>query len=275
MFGLSRQAFGKRPPQNRTIAVSVAVCALLVIGVFIGLVAYDLTRMRANAIQSSERRTSALALALAENMNQTIAVLDEAIKAFVPKLDGRVDRSVPAMTKVRRELIERLTGIAAVQGFAAYEPDGKSFLSFSNWPQATSSGSTRQYFQAHRANPNLGLYISDPFRIPNGGPPVISLTRRLNNADGSFAGTFGVTLDPSYFQRVYDQTTMSPGSSVTLWRNDGTVLIRHPFDADLVGRNYSNIPVFARDVRSATSTIVSQVDGAARIVATAALPPLR
>ena len=266
MFGLPRKAFHKKPPQNRTVAASVAACALFVVVIFVGLVAYDLARMRSNVIQASERRTAALAMALAENVNQTVGVLDEVLKVFVPKLDGRADRSFPAQSKVRNELIERLTGIAAVHAFAAYDADGDLLINRSSWPYKSSNGSTRDYFLAHRANADLGLYISDPFHIPNGGPPVISLTRRLNNDDGSFAGTFGIALDPSYFQRVYDQTTMSPGSSVTLWRNDGTVLIRHPFDADVVGHKYPGINILTKDVSFGTYTTVSRVDGASRIV---------
>jgi signal transduction histidine kinase len=249
-------------------AVGMVAFALLVIGMFMAFMVVDLMRIRADAIRTSQRNTAGFALTLAENLGQTVAAVDQLLQAFVPKLDGSADRSLPAMGKVRSDLMGMTLAIPEVQIFAAFDAKGERFLNVTGWPYARSTnGASKDYFVAHRDNPNLGLSVSKVFQSAS-GYRIISLSRRLNNPDGSFAGTLAISMAPNYLQRVYDQAGFNRSGSISLYRTDGTLLIRHPDARNQVNRSFEKTPLFAAVLTegpSGTLDSISPVDGVRRI----------
>ena len=63
----------------------------------------------------------------------------------------------------------------------------------------------RAYFQAHKAQNNLGLHISQPLVSRLLGSRMIVLSRRINKPDGTFGGVVLGTLNLSYFTRLFSQ----------------------------------------------------------------------
>ena len=61
------------------------------------------------------------------------------------------------------------------------------------------------------------------------GRAMLVLSRELN------AGRANALLELSAIQEVYDAIELSPGNTVTLYRNDGMLLTRRPYTADRVG----------------------------------------
>lgn len=251
--------------------VSVAgmvVFAFLVIGTFVGVMAVDLLRMRADAIHTSERNTAAFALALADNLGQTVTSVDRVMQNFLPRLQGDSDRAFPAMDKLRGELLTILSTIPEAQIFAAFDGDGVRFLNLTGWPESKSSdGASKDYFVAHRDNPNLGLSVSNVFQSGS-GYTIMSLSRRLNNPNGSFAGTLAISTELRYLQRIYDQAALNRNGSIALYRTDGTLLIRHPQAPDQINRKFDNAELFTTYLKQSpfgTYEAVSPVDNIRRI----------
>jgi signal transduction histidine kinase len=240
----------------------------LVIGAFVAFMAVDLMRLRADLLHTSEHNTAGFALTLAENLGQTAASVDQVMLAFLPKLNGDADRSFPAMDKVRSDLLNYTLAIPEVQVFAAFDANGERFLNVTGWPAAHSSdGASKDYFRAHRDNPDLGLYISNVF-TSSSGYRIISLSRRLNNPDGSFAGTLALSMTPKYLQRIYDQAGFNRNTSISLYRADGTLLLRHPAADSQINHVFDNVPLFSRylgQASSGTFTADSPIDGLRRI----------
>ncbi|MGE5539609.1 MAG: ATP-binding protein [Gemmatimonas sp.] len=253
---------------RRWTGAGMATFAVLVVGAFLGLMVLDLAQMRADAARASERNTAALTLALADNMSRTIASVEQIFADYIPRLGGDADRSFNAMSAVRQELLPRMISIPEVQIFAAYDGDGRQLVGLNNWPARTSNARTRDYFTALRDGPpNGGLYVSEVFRAPGTGIEIISLVHRLNNRDGTFAGTFGVGFAPEYLQRIYDQSGTRAGS-IALYRTDGLLLARHPGSPEQVNRSFADSPLFATYLaRSAAGTFdaPSPIDGVRRI----------
>lgn len=256
-------------------AAGMIAFAALVTGAFVAFMAIDLVRMRADIVRTSERNTAGFALTLAENLGQTVAAVDQVEKAFLPRLDGAADRSFHAMDKVRSELLGYTLAIPEVQVFAAFDANGVRFLNVTGWPKAHSSaGATKDYFRAHRDNPNLGLYVSNVFTSAS-GYRIISLSRRLNNPDGSFAGTLALSVTPKYLQRIYDQAGFNRNSSISLYRTDGTLLLRQPEVDRQINHVFSSMRLFTDflpHASSGTFTAVSPIDGISRITSYRKIP---
>ncbi len=250
-------------------AAGMFAFAFLVIGTFVTLMALDLLRMRADAIRTSERNTAAFALALGDNLGQTVSAVDRVMQTVLPRMQGDSDRTFPAMDKLRSELLTLLSTIPEAQIFAAFDGDGVRFLNLTGWPDSKSSdGPSKDYFVAHRANPNLGLSVSNVFQSGS-GYTIMSLSRRLNNPDGSFAGTLAISTELRYLQRIYDQAALSRNGSIALYRTDGTLLIRHPQTKDQINKNFGNTELFTKYLKEAsfgTYAATSPIDNIHRIV---------
>jgi len=63
--------------------------------------------------------------------------------------------------------------------------------------------SDREHFQFHTRTDRDELFISQPVRLRANNVVSIQLTRRINAADGSFAGVVTASLDPSRLARFY------------------------------------------------------------------------
>ena len=62
------------------------------------------------------------------------------------------------------------------------------------------------------------------------------VSRRLNGADGGFAGIAGASISLDYFLRFYGTLAVADGGAVTLRNRDGVILARQPATPDLVGQ---------------------------------------
>ena len=102
----------------------------------------------------------------------------------------------------------------------------------------------RDYFSVHvpKTGPR-GLYISHPFKSRiHDHLWTIAISRRLENADGSFAGVVVGTLKLSYFLRLFNAVQMPTDSVITLVLGDGTILVRSRLID--IGRNISDSGVY-------------------------------
>ena len=87
----------------------------------------------------------------------------------------------------------------------------------------------RDYFQAHRANPLLGLLITGPYQGPYTQGPVLALSRRVSKQDGSFAGVAAGSIKLDALRRLFSRMNAGgAGGGVTLFSLDGRLLLREP-----------------------------------------------
>jgi two-component system, cell cycle sensor histidine kinase PleC len=100
--------------------------------------------------------------------------------------------------------------------------------------------SDRDFFSAHRDNPNLGFLIGKPVLGKLTRHVVIPATRRLNTRDGHFAGVLAFTLDPWLLTGLYRNVDLGKTGALNLFFNDGVELAHYSsergIDASRVGR---------------------------------------
>ena len=129
----------------------------------------------------------------------------------------------------------------------------------------------RDYFRVHQYRPDIGLYISRPFkgRLER-REDRIALSRRLADKDGKFAGIVVGTLRLSYFRDLFSRLNVGRHGLITLARSDGTILMRHPStegDYD-IGGSFKGTPIFERILRerSGSFTARSTINGVDRLL---------
>ncbi len=126
----------------------------------------------------------------------------------------------------------------------------------------------RDYFTVHRDRTDAGVFVSRPFRSRlRGGDASIAISRRLSNADGSFAGAVVGTLRLAYFEELFGRFDVGARGSITLVSNNGYIVARHPSLGDTLGKDISGSETARRVLLARTGQFTghSAVDGVERL----------
>lgn len=73
------------------------------------------------------------------------------------------------------------------------------------------------------------LVVGEPMRSRLGartGEWMVSRARRLHTTDGSFGGVIVMSVSPDYLLRIFEPIEFGEGDSVSVFRDDGTLLLR-------------------------------------------------
>ncbi|MBY0243412.1 MAG: EAL domain-containing protein [Burkholderiaceae bacterium] len=85
------------------------------------------------------------------------------------------------------------------------------------------SVATQPYFRLHRDTPGQEVRVGETQVDDTSGDPRLHFTRRLNDADGQFAGVVAIEVDPGYFTAGYERRRQGELGVLALVGNDGVV----------------------------------------------------
>ena len=128
--------------------------------------------------------------------------------------------------------------------------------------------SDMSHFVVQRDSTDDRLYISPPYLSAAGDRWLTAASRRLSNADGSFAGIVTAPLDQSYFTKIYRSIALGKAGSVLLLHREGRILARHPEKADALGKSFADGPLLTKYLPASeigSYELTSPVDGVARV----------
>jgi diguanylate cyclase (GGDEF)-like protein len=188
------------------------------------------------------------------------ADISRTIRAYDLSLQGVIEGlAVPELARLRPEVVHRLLFDRAATAdylgsMLVLDTMGNiTYDSRSNDPSKLNLAD-RDYFQAHRVANDLGLYISKPYysRLRN-GDEIVVLSRRLSHPDGTFAGVVLGALRLAYFRDRFRTVSLGWRDSITVLRDDGTVIVRDP-DTD-------EASTFEQDARLPRQQYLDQASG--------------
>src|ERR1700693_2810137 len=76
----------------------------------------------------------------------------------------------------------------------------------------------------------------DPVEEHHGAYAIVR-SRRITGPDGAFLGVVAGSIRFSYFHDLFGRLSFGPGDVITVLRRDATVIMRTPFDLDVIGKN--------------------------------------
>jgi diguanylate cyclase (GGDEF)-like protein/PAS domain S-box-containing protein len=121
------------------------------------------------------------------------------------------------------------------------------------------------------------LIIAPPFRSAADDKWLTGASRRLSNADGSFAGIVTAAIDQSYFTQLYRSIDVGKDGTISLVHREGRLLAREPEQQDAIGKSLADSPLLAGYLpmsEAGAYESTSVVDGVARIIGYKAVPGL-
>ena len=214
----------------------LVVAGILVAAGLLVLSGFVLLSARQDAWTQARRDLNNLSVSLEREIGRNIAVYDLSLQGVQNAL------RLPGIKEVSPEIRQ-----AALFDQAA-SAEGLGSLLVLNKAGSVTSGSIslaptplsladRDFFTVHQTNPDIGLYVSKPFRSRlRDGDPSIAISRRIDTADGQFDGVVVGTLRLAYFDSLFSRLNLGDNASLTLFRTDGRLVVRLPKRDDDIER---------------------------------------
>jgi len=226
---------------------------------FMAICASVLLDIRASKEELARQSSQNLAATIDADLDRTLEIYDLSLRNVVNNIEGLdTDRiSLPMLNLI---LFDHAATVKYYGPIRVFDADGDLKLDSTTLHPIHENRSGAEYLEVHRDNPNAGLYIGNPSIYRNTFSVVMS--RRITGSDGQFLGVVVGSLRYSYFHDLFSKLTFSPEDSVTIFRHDGMVMMRQPFDADVIGKNLGAKPGVRRILESPSGAekVRSEVD---------------
>ncbi len=224
-----------RWPLSAWLLILSSLVAILGFSAVCGSVMLDMrSGEEALARQTSEK----LATTIDADIGRTIELHDLALRAVVTGM------TLPELGKLSREMRHLILfgNAAAATNFSAiqvFDAQGHLTMDSAVPEPAWQDSAGEDFFKVHRSDGERGLFISPP--MLHGGSYAIVLSRRITDGDGNFAGVVVGAMRFSYFHDLFARLRLNADDNITVIRRDGVVIMRTPFDLDIIGRDFGKM----------------------------------
>ncbi|SES70058.1 diguanylate cyclase (GGDEF) domain-containing protein [Pseudomonas graminis] len=230
--------------------------------------AWQINQSRNERIATAKISVSNIVLAAEQLAQDTIRQADNTLRDLVERVEHD---GVDGDQQVRLEklMARAVVNVDGIQGLFIYDAQG-------NWVANSLSQGTplnngdRAYFTYHRDNPDASIHIGSIVESRSTGDMVIPISRRINAADGTFAGVALATVPVAYFQAFFKRMDVDEKGVIFLALSNGDLLARRPTLTALMTTNVAKGDLFTLYLPysdSGNALIKSVVDGVERIYA--------
>jgi diguanylate cyclase (GGDEF)-like protein/PAS domain S-box-containing protein len=204
---------------------------------------------RDRAIANSERELQNAVLLLTRHFDQQFEdteviandVMAQLRIAEIPSAEAFRDRmSGPIAHQMLKAKVSKLSYMGEVMVFDA---DGQLINSSHTWPLQTANVSDREYFKRFRADPKGPQVLTEAVKSVFTHQWTTVIAHRLNGPDGVFLGVMARRIDPAKFERFFASVALGPGSAISMFHADGTMLARFPHVEELIGKKFKSAPL--------------------------------
>ncbi|MCW6513029.1 PAS domain S-box protein [Lichenifustis flavocetrariae] len=244
---------------RRIVIGSTALVAFAAALLIVLLGVWQSIRSRDATLAAAEENARNLTRSLAQHAARTIESVDLMLADIKERVEhGQDMREVVDVIRRQNNFLDQVSSITILDASRNRVADAVD-------PNGLIPRSDHDDFDWHRDHIDPSIHLGS---VTAGSPLVIPLSRRIDKADGSFAGVVVANLAPNYFQSFYRTIKIGEQGTAALWSDTGEMLVRFPV---LVGGQHLPVsPSLADDARQARSGIsqsISPWDGVERIFA--------
>lgn len=207
-----------------------------------------------------------LATSIDADISRNIDIYDLSLKAVASNV---LLPEINTVSKPIRQLIlfDHSTTARHFGAIQVFDAGGNLTIDASTLDPVAENRGSEEYFTVHRDDPNAGLFISRPMLFR--GAYSIVLSRRLSDTDGGFMGVVAGSIRFTYFHELFERLSLDPEDTITVLKRDRTIMMRRPFDLDIIGRNLNDSHAWKADNLRVGGSFAGQgpVDPIARLYA--------
>ncbi|MGL6245135.1 sensor domain-containing diguanylate cyclase [Pseudomonas sp.] len=245
------------------VVLLVAVCLSMT-----AIVIWEAWNSRQYHLHDKEVAMSNLAQTLASQAQSSIKQADTLLFTLVDRVEneGLEQRQLP---RLRRLLSSQRSELAQLHGLFVFDEQGRWVANSNGADVPGANNSDREYFIFHRDHPDRGPHIGPSIKSRSTSEWIMTVSRRINHPDGSFAGVALATIYLNHFLGLYDSIDMGNNGVINLIADNSTIVVRRPFKETEIGTSLANGPLFSQLLPkgdSGTATVKSYLDGVERVV---------
>jgi diguanylate cyclase (GGDEF)-like protein len=263
-----------RPPPTQLARSKrrLTILGASILAIIFGVAGLLIVTQRAAVLAESQQAITSLAHVLAEQTSRTLQPVDLTLREIVsllttagaPTPDGATNWTSRTTFDL---LVDRLKALPQVDALILVGPDGH-VLNFSRgFPAASLEVSNRDYYRHFSTRDDHAIFVSVPAKAFLSDRWLVFLSRRVNDAHGTFAGIVVAAVTLSYLEDFYRAVTAENGS-VTVLRRDGMILVHYPHVEQQIGASLPASAPWYRVLQEGGGSYRSPgyIDGNARLV---------
>ncbi|MDP2376644.1 PAS domain S-box protein [Reyranella sp.] len=242
----------------------LAAYALLTAAVLAILLLY----LRNDAITSGQKVLAGFAELANDQTAGTLKAIERTLRDAESLLSVATVAGIIDVERLRPKFEELLEDRPFLTSIQVVDRQG-SFVLGRTAADAGRDVSDRDYFIRQREQPGSTLLWGMPIKARSNGEWLVTATLPILQANGDFGGLIVGTMPLAYFDNIWKGDNEIEGLTISLWRDDGVLLMRSPFDEHVIGSSATGGALFAR-VRAGQAKgrfeTVSPIDDVNRIV---------
>jgi diguanylate cyclase (GGDEF)-like protein len=237
-MGFKRHSNMVSRPWRLSAKLLIVSSVVTVIG-FSAICASVMLDMRRGEERLARQTLENLASGINADINRNVELYDLSLRAVA---SGMVLPEIENVSKSVRQLIlfDRAATANHFGAIQVFDAEGRLTIDAATPDPAPQNRADEEFFRVHRDQPDAGLYISRP--MLHQGAYAIVLSRRITAADGHFLGVVAGSIRFSYFHELFGRLQLGPDDTIAVLRRDGIVIMRTPFDLDVIGKNLGYLP---------------------------------
>ncbi|NVZ96403.1 diguanylate cyclase [Pseudomonas sp. D6002] len=235
-----------RPTHRPELLLIIGSCVTVLLIMLV--VAVLLIREHANTLQAAQRTANNITQLIDADVLRNVELYDLSIKGLIAATE-RTDLAGVSAGIRHLVLFDRSEAAPYKGDILLLDKDGNVIADSALQTPKSANFADRDYFQAHRQNPDLGLFISRPFmaRCVCDDQWRIAFSRRVSGPDGRFLGVAVATMRLSYFQQLFRSLNIGSDSTINLINRQGILLAQQPLlERDMIDKDLSQRPNVAR-----------------------------
>ena len=208
--------------RSRHLPRFIFVCGGLLILFVVAAFVTSIVWLRQQTISDMEARLAQLNLALAEQVERSFGAI-ETVQETISSVALRGDLlEASTRASMHTYLANQKAGLRQVQAFLVMDSNGDLVIDSTSPEPRVYNGADRENFQKLRDGKTGDIDIGAPRfgRWARGW--LFTVSRRLETADGQFAGIISGNVDMSYFVDFFSEMKLGGDGVISLWRRDGT-----------------------------------------------------
>lgn len=231
---------------------TAAVCGLAIQFAVFAAIAFDSYR---DTLATSFEVAENIATLIERDIARNIELYDLSLRAVTESVSDPEVMALPPRLK-QMAVFDRTTTAPGLGAMVVLDKNGQIFLDSYQSPPRAGNFSDREYFKFQRDTPNAdGLYFSRPFQARlQQDAWSISISRRINAIDGSFAGIVSGTIKLDFIRDRMESVALGKRGIASFFRSDGIVFAQNVIDSPNVGADWSRAELFKRLAGSLSGT---------------------
>ncbi|MDP1908615.1 MAG: cache domain-containing protein, partial [Hyphomicrobium sp.] len=199
-----------------------------------------------NAVDDGKRMAENTSLTIAAYMKQTLDGADLIVKSIQDWIADENITSEPQFRQVMQErrffdaMRDRVVGQPEIAILGIIARNGELLNNIHGYPATQVDLSGREAYMASMAAGAPALVLTAPAPGRTSGRWTFYLVRKVTSKSGETLGLVLAGLDVEFFTNFFRSISIGGASGLTLFRDDGTVLVTSELRPDVLGKRYED-----------------------------------